>query len=139
VTESAQRLVAEAVSFQNERRPYSAGAALLEALRILNTAKSDSDVERVRTGIWQNFRFLGLHPTKFLEGDTQAIQSIDVSADGNFAATGAGGWGSGLGALASADDTVRLWDLRTNRLFVVLGQHSTDVLRVPCRHSRKRL
>ena len=35
------------------------------------------------------------------------------------------------GAPASAvDDTVRLWDLRANRLLVVLGQHPADVLRV---------
>jgi WD40 repeat protein len=129
LTESAQRLVAEAVSF-NERRPYAAGAVLLEALRILNKARGDSDIEKLRAGIWQRFRFLGLRPTKFLEGATQPIQSIDISADGTLAVTGSGGWGSGLGAVASVDDTVRLWDLHTNRQLVVLGQHPADVLRV---------
>ena len=78
----------------------------------------------------RNFGFLVCDRRDFLEGDTEAVQSIDVSADGNFAVTGAGAWGSGLGAVASTDDTVRLWDLRTDRLLVVLGQHSTDVLRV---------
>jgi hypothetical protein len=119
---SAQRLVTEAISFEKERRPYAAGAALLEGLRLLDTARGDSEVDQLRTGIWQRFRFLGLRPTKFLEGEAQAVQSIDISADGVLAATGAGAWGSGLGAVASVDDAVRLWDLRTNRLLVVLGR-----------------
>lgn len=134
LTESAQRLVAEAVSFQNEGRPYATGAALLEALRVLNAVKGDSDVEKLRNGIWQRFRFLGLRPTEFLEGQTQAVQSIDISTDGTVAVTGSGGWGSGLGAVASIDDTVRLWNLRTNRLLMTLGQHPADVLRVRFDH-----
>lgn len=135
LTEAAQRLVGEAVAFENDQRPYAAGAALLEALRVLNTVKSNpQNIEVAKEGVWRRFRFLGLRPTVFLDGSIEAIQSVDVSADGSLAVTGAGRWGSGLGATASAGDSVHLWDLRTNRLLKMLGKHPADVVRVRFDH-----
>jgi WD40 repeat protein len=103
---------------------------LLGALNIVSSARQDAEVEKLRRLIWQRFRNLDLRPTTFLEGHIEAVQGIDVSFDGRLAATSAGYWQIGLGAVRSQDDTVRLWDLHETRQLAVFEGHKSAVLRV---------
>jgi WD40 repeat protein len=127
---SAQRLVSQAASLQRDLRPHASGAVLQRALDILPWANQDNVIENLRRDIWQRFRYLDLRPTTLLEGHIEAVQDIDISSDGKLAVTSSGYWQSGLGAVRSQDDSVRLWDLDANKQLAVLGAHNAAVLRV---------
>jgi WD40 repeat protein len=127
---SALRLVSQAGALRGDLRPHASGAVLQRALDILPWENQDDAIERLRREIWQRFRYLDLRPTTLLEGHIEAVQDIDISGDGRLAVTSSGYWQSGLGAVRSQDDTVRLWDLSANRQVAVLGAHKAAVLRV---------
>lgn len=66
-----------------------------------------------------------------LRGHTGAVRSVAISPDGRFALSGSGGQHADSGpAIPSADDTVRLWDLRTGDELVRFSGHLKSVLSV---------